>query len=88
VNSLYGTSPAFINIRIIVEAKKEYVFNAAPRLLSPPEGVNLVLVKSEEKFSVTVPISDVFDDNDRPAYLNFSNRDLGQLSYKFTASEA
>jgi hypothetical protein len=83
INSMFGQSPAELKLRVIVSAIPDYVFNLPPSLRTPPSGVNLVVHRKEKSFSASIRISEVFDDYNEPEYLNFSNRDLGKLTYKF-----
>lgn len=85
INSDNGVKPAWIDLVIHIIEIVQYDFNAAPILTEPPSGVNLVIDKSDKIYQKSIKVSEIYDDRNEPAYINFTNRDFGRLSYKFVS---
>lgn len=79
----YGTKHAYINVNITIIEVILYTGNDPPVLLKPPGGMTFILKKSQDLYIKNVTIGKVYDDRNQPAFLNFTAREFGWLSYRF-----
>jgi hypothetical protein len=83
VNSFHGSKPLWVDFAVSIIGLASYDWNAPPMLTEPPEGANIVINRMTDLYSASFKISPVYDDRDEPAYLNFTSRGFGRLSYRF-----
>jgi hypothetical protein len=52
-------------------------------LLEPPKGLNIFINRMQDYYSSSFRISEIYDDRNEPAYINFTSQGFGRLSYRF-----
>lgn len=79
-----SSQPYFIPLNITIRAFPSFLFNKAPYFLVP-EGYMFNYTLNEEltRYLFLMNVTELFDDHNRIAWLNFSNTHLGELRINY-----
>jgi len=83
INSKYGKKGVEVPFKITIDEVIRDKFNKKPYFKVPPRGTNLIVNNDGKVQTSEIEIPAIIDDNNEPAYINFTHNGFGRLSYKF-----